>query len=397
MKIITSLLLTLSTTLCFSATWELNDVSVLFPLPKEGDGTSFLLKASDRGTKGKLFPTGQREAISQLVISFDRPEPDDIYESIRVLGMRIDPCFKFTNLPIEKCHPQMRLIWQPTAGLGTNQVTTFDAAIHSFYALSESEFSTLKKDLQALKFKNSKYKVSTQGKPLNIHPAFLNKNRRQSFNNELKSIVLKYAGEERLVRFTFMRLLTTDLWWEFGGRDLSPAGIWGHTEIPKLDKNQEKHEFFNEESFKPTAMRGTILPDVNSEKDNLKDLITGYGIKDNEAGRILMKEGIASINRIENPNIHHPATLDCVHCHIAEPTRIWMEKEKPSMLKQVNHSKNAYIQDFVGRHNLANVTNDKTHNKSLRAFGYYKNKPSINQRAINETAAVADILNKNVN
>lgn len=393
MKIITSFVLSLSTTLCFGATWELNDVSVLFPLPKESDGKSFLLKASDTGERGKLFPQNQRDTISDLIISFDRPEPDDIYESIRVLGMRIDPCFKFTSLPIEKCHPQLRLVWQPTAGLGTKDVTSFDAAIHSFYSLSNQEFSQLKKELQNLKWKNAKYNVSTQRKPLGVHPAFLNKTRRQSFNNDLKSIILKYAGEERLVRFTFMRLLTTDLWWEFGGRDLNPAGIWGYTEIPKLDKKQQKQEFFNEESFRPTAMRGTILPDVNDGTDDLKDLIPGYGVHDNDAGRLLMKKGITAINRIENPNIHHPATLDCVHCHIAEPTKIWMEKEKPEMLKQVNHSQSAYVQDFLGRHNLANVTNDKTHNKSLRAFGYYKNKPSINQRAINETAAVADYLN----
>src|SRR5690606_32624581 len=162
MKIITSFVLSLSTTLCFGATWELNDVSVLFPLPKESDGKSFLLKASDTGERGKLFPQNQRDTISDLIISFDRPEPDDIYESIRVLGMRIDPCFKFTSLPIEKCHPQLRLVWQPTAGLGTKDVTSFDAAIHSFYSLSNQEFSQLKKELQNLKWKNAKYNVSTQ-------------------------------------------------------------------------------------------------------------------------------------------------------------------------------------------------------------------------------------------
>lgn len=394
MKILSSLFLALSTTFAYSATWELNDVSILFPLPKEKDGSSFLLKTSDSGKNGRLFPLNQREVISGLIIGFDRPEPDDIYESVRAVGMRIDPCFKFTALPMEKCHPQLRIVWQPTAGLGSKNATTFDGAIHSFYALSNLEFSALKKDLQNLKFKNAKYKVSTAGKPLHIHPAFLNNSRRHSFNNELKEIILKYAGEKKLVRFTFMKLLTNDLWWEFGGRDLNPAGFWTHTEIPKLDKNQDKQEFFNEESFKPTAMRGTVLPDVEGERDNLKDLIPGYGMRNLEVEKQLMKEGITSINRIENPNIHHPATLDCVHCHIAEPTKIWMEKEKSETLKKVNHSQAAYIQDFIGRHNLTNVTNDKSHNKSLRAFGYYKNRPSINQRAINETASVADFLNK---
>lgn len=394
MKYILTAALFLSSSVLWAqiANWQLNDVSTLFPLPKASDSENFLLKASDKGPAGELFPRSQEDAISSLIISYDRP--DDVYESIRAVGMRIDPCFKFTNLPIEKCNPQIRLVWQPVGKIGTDAVTTYDGAIHTFYALTQSEFSYIKNEIQKIKRKNLDYKIRTEGKPLSVHPAFLNTARRASFNQEIKNLILKFAGEKRLVRFTFMRLLTTDLWWEFGGRDLSPAGVWGHTVIPKLASDQEKQEFFNEAAFEPTSLRGTILPNVNVPLDNLEHLIPGYGVRDDQAGRAIVQEGIVSINRIENPNIHHPATLDCVHCHITDPAKIWMEKEKPELLKKAQNSKFAYVQDFIGRHNLRNVTNDKSHNKSLRAFGYYKNKPSVNQRAINESAAVADFLNK---
>ena len=375
------------------AQWELNDVSVLIPLPKESDQKEFLLKADSKGSKGSLFPQSQENIIQDLIISYERPEPDNIYQSIRVVGMRVDPCFKYTTLPFEKCHPQMRLVWQPTKGLNTPNVKTLDGAVHTFYELTKEEFSSLKKDLLRLKHKNKELGISTVGVPLHVHPAFANDKRRHSFNNELKNIILKYAGEENLSQFTFMKLFTTNLWWSFGGRDKDQRGEWKDMEIQRLSKRDSNQDFFNDDAFNPSGLRGTILPNVLVTTDDLSGIINGWGIKNNEEGLNQLKKGFITINRIENPRIHSPASLDCVHCHITEATKLWAEKEKPEMFKKAQTGLEAYTQDFITRHNMRNVTNKKTHNKSIRAFGHFESNPSVNQRVINESAAVADFLN----
>lgn len=97
-----------------------------------------------------------------------------------------------------------------------------------------------------------------------------------------------------------------------------------------------------------------------------------------------------TINKIENPKLHSPATMDCAHCHIAEPLQIWLNdkyKARPT-------TESAYVQEFKGKHNLSNTTRKNDHNKSLRAFGYFGELPSINQRVINESAEIADELNR---
>ena len=104
---------------------------------------------------------------------------------------------------------------------------------------------------------------------------------------------------------------------------------------------------------------------------------------------------MVTINRIENPRIHSPSTLDCVHCHITESTRIWANKVAKSMVKESETTEGLYVKSAISKkHNLTNVTRSTEHNKSIRAFGYFQNLPSINQRTINESSQVAEDMNK---
>lgn len=378
-----------------STLWELNDVSVLFALPKETDSKNFLLTTQSKGKLGPLFPQKHADAIKDLIISYDRPEPDNVYLSLRAVGMRIDPCFKFTTSSYEKCSPQLRLVWQPTKGLNTKNVHTFDAAVHTFYALTDTEFNLLSDKLMKLKMKNQGLtpSITTRGLALGVHPAYRNPERRHSFNEEIKNIILAHAGEKNLVRFTFMQVLTKNLWWSFGGQDRKKDGTWISMAIPRLTPNDIKHDFFNDDPNDPLGMRGTIMPNVSVQTDDLSQLIQGYGVHNNQEGLALMKTGFRSINRIENPKIHSPATLDCVHCHITEATKLWAQKEKNELFKKSQTNESRFVQAFHGRHNLSNSSQITVHNKSLRAFGYFEAMPSVNQRAINESAHVADEMN----
>lgn len=377
---------TLVAQVSFAQSWEVNDVSYLFPLKMEQDS---LLKVTSSGERGELIPQRVLKNIDRLVMSYDAPK--DEVTSLRAMGMRIDPCFKYVATST-KCSPQLRLVWQPTDNL-QSQAKTYDAAIHAFYDLSETEFKELTTQLKLLKLKNASASVLTDKLPLGVHPGFTNPKTKNYFLTDLKKVILRFAGEKNLARLTFMRLLTPMIWWEFGGFDKSKNGEWARFNIPRHPTDEIKQDFFNDDFNVQVAMKGTIIPhrDYMGYPDDFSDVIHGYSIYPETAeGKKLINKSLVTINKIENPKIHSPATMDCVHCHIAEPLQIWLNDK----YKARATTESAYIQEFKGKHNLSNTTRKNDHNKSLRAFGYFGELPSINQRVINESAEIADELNR---
>lgn len=371
--------------------WELNDVSYLFPLPKISADKSLLLRPTDKGQQDILLPKNLMAKIEKLVIDYDAPK--DEYAQLAVVGMRIDNCFKFlppSTQYKEKCHPQIRLIWQPLDKEGQSEVRAFDASIHTFYDLTEIEFKNLAFDLKTLKIKTAQNGVSTAKLPLQVHPALTNPKTKSAFGSELKKIVLKYAGEKKLVRMTFMRLFTPEIWWVFGGLDKKRDGTWNPIVIPRQPQKEVRQEFFNDAFNEKIGMKGTIIPHLDPMPESINEVAKGYGIyPDTSEGKAMLKEALTTINKVDNPRLHSPATMDCVHCHITGPVEQWINKSFP----KIKSDESRYVQDFVNRHNLINNTIGD-HNKSLRSFGHLGKVPSINQRVINESAFVADELNK---
>jgi hypothetical protein len=375
--------------IAFSKSWDLNDVSILMDLPRSGEGDQFLLKPRSSGMKGELLPDEHSETLRFIVVDvYDNPEHD--YEALRVVGMRIDPCFIFTDEKVEKCDPVLRLIWQP---LNFKKVTTYDAAVHTFYSLTKDEFKILATKLKALKMRNESLGIYTDSKPLFIHPALKQSGRRLSFNNEIKKIILNFAGNTNLNRITIMKMMTKDLWWQFSGLDKNPDGKWANMAIPRLNVGSFIQDFFNDDFFEKIGMKGTILPFTKFNDDDLSRIVRGPDIS--EYDREDLKKAMVTINRIENPRIHSPSTLDCVHCHITEATRIWADKVASPMVKEYATAENLYVKGIISKkHNLTNITRSRVQNKSIRAFGYFGNLPSINQRTINESSQVAEDMNK---
>lgn len=375
--------------IAFSKSWDLNDVSILMDLPRSGEGDHFLLKPRSSGMKGELLPDEHSETLRFIVVDvYDNPEHD--YEALRVVGMRIDPCFIFSDEKVEKCSPVLRLIWQP---LNFEKNTTYDAAVHTFYGLTKDEFKILASKLKALKMRNESFGIYTDSKPLFTHPALKQSDRRASFNNEIKKIILNFAGNTNLNRITIMKMMTRDLWWQFSGLDKNPDGKWSNMAIPRLNVGSFIQDFFNDDFFEKIGMKGTILPFTKFNDDDLSRIVRGPDIS--EYDREDLKKAMVTINRIENPRIHSPSTLDCVHCHITESTRIWANKVASPMVKEYATAENLYVKGIISKkHNLTNITRSKVQNKSIRAFGYFGNLPSINQRTINESSQVAEDMNK---
>ena len=73
---------------------DLNDVSFLFPLPKWADRDD-LLSPSSSGTRGELLPASAFNVDAQHIIvqQSDVVAPSDVHASLRVVGIRVDPCF----------------------------------------------------------------------------------------------------------------------------------------------------------------------------------------------------------------------------------------------------------------------------------------------------------------
>lgn len=169
------------------------------------------MRPDQSGRFGQLLPAQIVEGFHKLV---EGPQTyADLYAKTRVVGVRIDPCFKMSEA--RACVPQLRFIWQPLVELpqsipseSTGEVVADDAAMHTFYNLTNAEFASLMADLQALKAQNLKRTapIQTTGRPLGVHPALADPRIRMEFSAHLNEIFLKYAGYARLTRVTQMRL-----------------------------------------------------------------------------------------------------------------------------------------------------------------------------------------------
>jgi hypothetical protein len=378
--------------------FQINDVSYLFDLPLSHESIDYLLSTESKGTKGELLSFDKYEAFRPLMTTMEQAGSSYTeFESLRVIGMRIDPCFQF-DLPLRtedvNCSHQMRLIWQPVVKDENYTFTTLDASVHSFYKLSPEEFSELKSDLMNLK---KKLKITTSGLPLGVHPALKMANTRDMFSKGIKTIMLNYAGDSNLIRYTFMKLLSEKIWWEFGGVDIK-NGVPTKISIPRYDASVVEQHFFQNDFFDPLKMRASITPEIESKvvkEDNFYEVVKGYSYYFNPSYRKKLVQAIQTINRVENPAIHSPESIDCVHCHISTQTKYWLHKKDSSLFSEKGSGKDNFSLSVKPVDHLAlkNTSPQKENIKSLRMFGYFGKELAISQRTINESFNTMIILN----
>jgi hypothetical protein len=389
LKIITLLILPIFISMGYAERrWDLNDVSVLMSLPNRSDPQNFLLSPQSQGPKGELLGVEHKEFIGDLILPLQR-SLDEKFNSLMVVGMRIDPCFE-SDAKNPSCRYFVKLIWQPVDAINSR---SWDAAVHTFYEVNKKEFQQFLSALQAIKNKNLAHGITTHSRPLYIHPALLNLGRRKSANDEFKEAILSITGKKNLKRITVMRLISKDLWWQFAAAEINHQGQWESMEIPRLS-GASTQDFFNEENLQKMGMRGASVPVVKSKLDNISLFIHGPQIKNNEEDRNELKSALVAINRIENPRIHSAKTLDCAHCHVSDAVKLWTKNSAPSLVEKYSSNLGEYILSFRENYNLTNRTLNLGHNKSLRAFGHFNGEASISQRTINESAEVAIRLNK---
>lgn len=360
--------------------FERSDVSILLPLP-EKDQWGEALSPASTGDRGPLLPEPIQAGLPSLVASMNAK---DVYaSSLRVVAVRLDPCFREGT---EKgvCRPQIRMVWQPLKN-ETRIVTTKDAAIHTFYDLSEQDWRTF-----LIQYRGFVKKYpSVRGAPLALNSNFVAGSLKGPYWQELKALLLKFCGEKSLGRVTLMSLDFSETQWVFRGYEVDHTTA-SPTMPPQLRPIQiatihAAGQVVSVLSLGRLDFRTTIFPFGQSE--------VGLWLYDNSltVAAHFKEEPIRDFIRqqveIENPLKHNPGTVDCASCHLSATTVNWARRNYPAW-DWATLAAQAGGQDQVLMTSTPPV---ETH--QLRAFGYFEREPVISPRVVNETDQVLKSLN----
>lgn len=360
------------------AAWDLNDVSYLMPLPAQ-IGSDNLLGIEAPGRGGALLPPQLLDTVPVLSGTMTQSQ---INESLRVIAVRIDPCFPLPTP--QACQRQLRIVWQPLeAGRRGGITQTVDAALHSFYVLSENDFVKVLQDIKAWK---AKYGINTAGLPLQVHPAWAQQGDQSPALVDFNSIIKKYAGFQNLSRVTVMALRGAGDMWLFQGFDV----INGRLNLLRIARTDRAAQAFVNQAVPADHFeRGMIAP-VPAGDDTVNKLIVDSSRLEQSNEDIIRKD-VRGAYRIENPKNYSPETMDCASCHAAQPAREWAQRKRSDIFTGDLWQNFAYQNP---RYNLTNTTQILGNTQNLRAFGYFIDDVAISQRVINESAEVADVVNQ---
>jgi hypothetical protein len=349
---------------------DLNDVSFLFPLPAPGHENQLL------GVEA-LLP---RTLFDGLPVIVEGEEPNALFARLRVVSVRVDPCFPGSTPPAPpSCVKQVRLVAQPVLNGGPDAgfvETTEDAAIHLFYVLDDAGFDDAHRTLWQLKALAGS---ATDGAPLDVHPVMRREGLDGAYASAVKQLVVSHCTAQNLVRVAFMSVSNFGRAWRFGGFDVVRGALVA-TDIPRLNglTAQNVQEFGT-----PEFRNGSLLP--SPPGDDLDTLLSESALR--LADERTLSRALTSALQIEHPARSSPKTIDCGSCHVASRARHHAEVER-----QVDTSTHEDAFHAAPRFNLARVDGAGDDPSALRAFGYLGARSALSQRTINESAVVADAL-----
>jgi hypothetical protein len=360
---------------CGAANFDLNDLSVLFPLPLT-ENANLLPGGDTMGAKGELLPLDYIQRVPQLLKIASN---EQVYPFLKVMGVRIDPCF-MEGLAVMRCRHQIRMVWQPLSE-DDETLNTYDASVHTFYDLTSTEFNELIEGLKNLK---TLYPSRPQG--LGVNPILNSEGLNGDYYKKFMALILKYAGHDNFSRITFMLLGQDGNQWTFGGFDTN-HDVFKNIAIPRI--SAEAQVFRNSIKPDPIKFNGGILPEPVGD-----DLIN-FLVKDSEKVDLSqeqqIRDSVSAAFKIENPRLHNTGTMDCVSCHVAQAARVW------TLVKFSNWDLMTENEDFIYKANfdLTNLSPLQSKTNVMRAFGYFLQNPVVSQRTINETAEAVKTVNEN--
>ncbi len=346
--------------------FELNDISVLLPLPKSIEDAA-LLSPQSVGAAGVLMPDFVKQALASEIAGV---------EQFRVVALRIDPCFP--NLDFkhpENCRAQIRLVWQ-VLRFENHQVTSRDTAIHTFYEITQPELQQLLSEISQLK-KNSS--AVPAGQPLSVHPIISQQGLHGDYWQNLRALVLSLTGANRLSRFTLM--VGANPFWTFQGFDVANNSA-RKISIPVLDKPIEVFSNFSRNSLNYLGGVG-----LNPQSPDAFNELVSNSQQFAHGQQTLKQKTVDAIFRVESPKFNNPETINCSSCHVAQGARSWFLRNS----FEVDLENNPFRFQAGANSRPDNTYSTSTIN--LRNFGYFNKAPAISQRVVNETALIVKQLN----
>jgi hypothetical protein len=358
---------------------QMNDLSVLLPLPRDQTELDMALAPSAQAQGGPLFP----EAL------YDAGGGGGGYTDLRVAAFRLDPCFGQLGAIASpsKCQAQLRVVFQPMVATSDNSVIAPDMGVHAFYALSDAQLVDAVTDM--IDAREDDHGSADLG-PLAVHPVVAQEGLTGPLAQRFDAIILKYAGAANLIRFTTLELELPNLAAPDGDGD--GGGVW-QLESFDVGSGSATRRTIATLAGSATTMSFEVATNplsadfspMTTSTDDIS-LLVNY-TQAAAASTDALQAAYDSALRIENPRDNSPDTIDCASCHMAEPGRVLVGEP---LGMTASGDANAFVPDAaIPLADLAQTTDilgsDGTLN--IHAFSYVRAEPVINQRVIHETAA----------
>jgi hypothetical protein len=399
------------------SSWDVNDISILYPLKKHGSEAPGRLVRLSEGTG--LVSQLQFDKILEL---FRRDFDLDFAEGGQarlmnrrelwgVTAFRIHSCMQ--KKATDPCTPTVNIIAQPIIG---NDSSTAEFAMHLVY-LPDKPTLDLLQDMIAIR-KQHAPNISTVGKPLGIHPALTGSQGLNSpFANAIRDeFLLRHLSHDKLlgIAVAFIEPNRLQPWVFFNtvARNMDQAldnsifvfdpatsvnDCGGSTQrerqICRRDLASGKIEDSEEaaESLDPTM--GTT-PSGQPFLDNFLALVVTDADSSFATIRKDREKWQNVMNHIENPRLIGANETNCVSCHRPHTDRIRFRKE---MTFHPELGPKAFVavpgSGCTTGTSVDNATRGiETFN--IRNFGYLRNEAIVSQRVQNETLLVCEQLKK---
>lgn len=364
------------------AALQVNDVSILWPLPSSvAERDEGLLAATSTGPRGAIVPEVVYTTAGGMLAFGGQVAHSDL----RVVAMRLDPCFAQTAPPLDGagCEPQLRLILQPISSFpgAAGTLEASDAAVHTFHRITRAEAFAMAAALVELRLASS---VGQALGPLAPHPLIASQGVTGAYAAGVRALILAHAGADNLVRVAILSSTSSQAW------SFQIFNVDGATVLPRdiatLPAATQRHELVIFEGgrgsyfvgFTPLAT-GPLAYNALASSNLAAEL--------GPAERQAQFDGLVAT---ENPRLTTPETVACGDCHMA--TLVRTRIAEPAYALQASASPSVFLPDtqFVAPADLRPTLGSGF---NLHAFSYNGSEPAISARTAHESAAVIEYLN----
>jgi hypothetical protein len=301
-----------------------------------------------------------------------------------ITSLRFDPCFP--RLGGTPCEAQLRLVAQPVFPGPDGPQMLDDAAAHLFYRLSSDEADLVITELVAIRAGSP---VSTVG-PLGVHPA-LAADPGGATGAAVRALVVAHARADNLMRITVNSFAMDN--WGFRRFDRAADGTLQRQPIRGMVEAGDVQAWIRlaqRDSLDDPS--GSIAPAPQNGFTHLLSSTSFAGGAPVDPQRAA--SAAARLLAVENPDRTSPEDTDCASCHLATQARLFAERNGVAFTAATRYQAPSGVSaTLVLDPQLAGNLG------ATIAFGYHTRSnppsppvPSISQRTVNESAAIAAFL-----